>query len=263
MVTETENSESTLGPEQLQSGKAAFEMLLPRYRAVLAHMLLPVRVDVLRAALFALGVAQKVNEPQRRVLFAKLPSDLFDITLLDLLEPAARGAMYARAEVATAEALASEAKLPAATVQEALQVRERMLRVAGYHLSDDEEISKLIANIRAGTGYTDLAEDLWRLSQLYRDHAALLSRDPSHYNAADPDTAERIAKTIQDELGIGGVPKRNDQRDILERAWTVLLTTYESIAKPGRWLLADDGGEQLFISLHAAGRRPQKPRKEK
>jgi hypothetical protein len=252
----TETVEAGPSADELRSGKAAFEQLLPIYRELPAEKVVVPRVDVRRAALVALSVARAVNEPARRALFAKLPAELFDIALLDYLELSARAAMFARVELATAEALASEAKLPAGLGREAMELRKRMLKVIDYHLGDNEEIGRLVTDIRSGSGYFDLAEDLWRLSELYRTNHALISKDPSFYSADDADVAERTAKKIQDELGNGSTPRQKELRDTLARAWTLLSETYERVARPGRWIFHDDDGAALFVSLGSASRRP-------
>ena len=252
----TENTEPTTSPEELQTGQRALEQLLAHYREIPAARVNLPRIDVRRAAIVALGVSGRVNEPEWRALFCKLPPEKFDVRTLDLLGPAARAVIFARSELAMADALATDAKLPKALAQEASEVRGRMLKLAEFHLDSDEETKLVLDHIRAGFGYLDLAEDLRRLSGLYRANLELLSRDPSHFFAEDPGRADRLATDIDVALGIGAMPKEDLPRDILARAWTFLNTTYEHIARPGRWLFHDCGGDELFVSLVGAGRRP-------
>ena len=257
----TETTETTPSVDDRSANQAAFEQVLPRCRVFTPDKLVAARTDLRRAAIAALGVAAEVNKPENRALFSKLPPEKFDPVLLDLLEPAARAVIFAKADMATAEALASEAKLSAALAQESMVVRARMLKLVEYHLGDEEEPGRIIADIRAGSGYEDLSEDLERLARIYRERGELLSKDPSFYVAEDPESAERLAAKIQAELGIGSTPKQHEQKDILARTWTLLYTTYEQIAQPGRWLLQDRGGAELFVSLLTAGRKPRSRRK--
>lgn len=256
----TENNETTMSAEETQTNKAAFEQMLPLLTAMAEGMLIIPRTDILLAAIFAIGVAKKVNEPARRAIFSKLPNDFFDIALLDRLEPAARAAIFALDEAQAAGALASEAKLPAKLSQEAMEMRGRMLRVLDYHLGHDKEVAALLALVRLGAGYADLSTDLGKLAAIFRSHAEVLAKDPYIRVAEDADTADRLAKTIQNELGVGATPKQKERKELLTRAWTLLFTTYEQIAEPGRWLLKNQGGDALFVSLITAGRKPPRPK---
>lgn len=253
----TEADESTMSPEELQTGQAAFEKLLPNYRAILDDRICWPRINVRRAAVAAVGVSRKVNEPAMRSVFAELPARRFDITLLDLLEPSAHAASFAYQEMSMAQAIASNVKLSATLAGDAATVRERMLKLVDFHLGDNKEIRLAIAHIRAGSGYLDTAADLSHLAKLYRENLDVLSRDPTHYVASDPESADRMALEIDRELGDGATPKQNQQREIVARAWTLLNDTYEQIARPGRWLFHDKGGDELFVSLVAASRRPR------
>ncbi|MGI5864248.1 MAG: hypothetical protein ACOX6T_19630 [Myxococcales bacterium] len=267
-ITETVESieaadESPMSPEELQSGQAAFERLLSRLHAIPAAHVSSPRINLHRAAVAAVGVARKVNQPEMRSVFAELPPTRFDIALLDLLEPAAHAASFAYHEASTAEALATNAKLPAKLASDSAALRERMLKLIEFHLGDDETIHRIVADIRAGSGYLDTAADLSRLAKIYRENLDLLSRDPTHYVASDPDSADRMALEIDRLLGDGSTLKQNQQREIVARAWTLLNDTYEQIARPGRWLFHDKGGEKLFVSLITAARRPRTRAKAK
>jgi hypothetical protein len=250
-----ETNESPLSAEERQTGQAAFEQLLPRLRDIADDRISWPRINLRLAAIAAVGVANRVKEPAVRAVFSTLPEDKFNMALLDLLEPAAFAASFAYQEMATAEALATNAKLSAKLASEASTVRERMLKLVDFHLGDEEEIREVVADIRAGTGYVDTGSDLSRLAKLYRENLEVLSRDPTHYVASDPDSAERMAGEIDRELGAGPTSKERQQREIVARAWTVLNDTYEQIARPGRWLFHDKGGDKMFPSLVSAGRR--------
>jgi hypothetical protein len=246
---------TTMSEEEVRAGKAALELLTPRYRAIADGDVQRPRTNIVRAAIAALGVATKINQKGWRPLFTKLPPERFSMETLDLLEPAARGAMYVCTQTAWTESRDTDAKLSVTLANEAVVVRDRMLKVVEYHLGQDPENGPEIAAIRSGKGYADLSQDLWRLSELYHENAEALSKDGTFYKADDAQNAERMAKVIQDSLGITTGPKDKAQLDLQMRAWTFLQDTYEKIAKPGRWLLGAEG-EREFVSLLSAGRKP-------
>jgi hypothetical protein len=252
--------EVDLSIEERQSSQEAFEKLLPLMQAIPADKVRQPRTDVVQAAIAALGVAAKVNEPDWRSVYARLPAESFDITTLDRLALAARAAIFAFAEASTAEAIASGAKLPEQVVSEATELRERMLRVYEYHLGQNPVEAAKIADIRAGKGYADLAVDLQRLAGTYRQNLAVFSRDPTHFVSEDPSRAEAVAEQIQKLLGAETSPKQKTKKELEARAWSFLNDTYEQIAKPGRWLF-DGRGAECFVSLVGAGRKNR--RKEK
>ncbi len=56
------------------------------------------------------------------------------------------------------------AQVDVAIVQQATELRERMLKTAEYNLEHKETVARELADIRTGTGYLDLANDCSRLA---------------------------------------------------------------------------------------------------
>ena len=79
-------------------------------------------------------------------MFELLPPQVFDIQYIDLLEKAALATWYAVVEHRDAAVKVSRARVPAATLEEADERKQRMLRVVSYCLPDEAAI---IADIQA------------------------------------------------------------------------------------------------------------------
>ena len=78
-----------------------------------------------------------------------------------------------------------------------------MQRVAEYNLDHLPDVSLKLADIRAGNGHIDMADDLMRLAGLYESHAAILAADTLRYRAGDTGTAKQFAQAINKVLGDG------------------------------------------------------------
>jgi hypothetical protein len=248
--------------EEIRTGESALEKLRPRLLAIRAERVVSPRTDVFKASLVALGVAGRVNQPEWRALYARLPPELFQMETLDLLEPAAYATMYAHSLAKSAAALFTRARVPASLASQAAALRARMLKAAEYHLGEDEQNRRLLKSIRDGKSHADLMADLLRLADLYRENAALLSKDLSIDAAADARKADRLSCDLQDALGRATRPQQNVSKDLVARAWTFLNDTYEQIARPGRWIFHGRGAE-VFVSLLTAGRKPPRRKKMK
>lgn len=209
-----------------------------------------------RAANFGIDLGTKVGSPEWRTRFALLPEKVFDPHLLDLLLPAARAVVWSRAALSDRLATERAARLPADLAQEAAALREAMLKLAAYHLSDDAKAGPIIADIRRGTGYEDLAQDLERVARLFGDYQGVLSKDP-YYDTTAPSRARDLAGRIRKELGAGASATLDEASDAAARAWTLFQMTYDEVAAAGRFLWRKERGEELFPSLFQVARAPR------
>jgi hypothetical protein len=239
-------------------GKAAFEALLPRLRAIPAEDVITPRADVAALAIAVVPIARRAASAPMRDRFAMLPPQLFDIRHVDDLETIARAARYARNIHVTATATRpSEARVPTELVDRAVEVRGRMLSLVTYWFARDAALKAEVDDIRAGQGHADLAQDLNRLARLYREQHATVSRDPLNYVEGDADLADRLAEQIFDELGLSA-RSRPATADDVARAWTLLRNVYDEVAATGRWLFRNEDGEASFPALFALRRSPSR-----
>jgi len=240
------------------AAQAAFDKLLPRLEKIPLDDLQAPRTGVDMAAIFALGVADELSEHAFRLRAARLPKEFFDIRVLDDLRPAALAAWHAATQLLAANAHGAEAKLPVDLVSEANDVKSRMLRVADYHFDADTLQGREVADIRIGTGYRDLAQDLLRLAKLYRLSEARLIEDRIWYRADDAERANALAQKILRALGESRSADQKLWAERVQRAWALLVSLYEDATATAAWLQRHDPEPKLYTSIYAAGRAPQR-----
>ncbi len=244
------------------AAEKAFLGLKSSLLALNADHLTAVNVDVQRAAITACAVGRWLKQPDVRARFATLPAKEFKIAHVDDLESVALAAWHITIELLTAGSGSSEAMLPISLVEDATVVKQRMLALLEYYLSDHPVDSKEVASIKAGTGYADLASDLLRLAKLYRKHAAAVALDTKHYVATDAHDAKKHGMEIVKLLGDAKNMDEKAWTDLLARAWTLLNMTYDEVSAAGEWLFRHEGGAERFPSLYVSGRAGGRPRKK-
>jgi hypothetical protein len=245
---------STIPTIDPAAAQKAFTALRSRLLDLAPAEILPVNIDLQKAAIAALAVGRWVKEPELRARFRKLPESEFQQAYVDDLETIALAALHVSVELLTASAASTEAKLPGNLVEEATTLKQRMLRLVEYHFGDDPEDGLEIASIKLGAGYPDLASDLLRLAKLYKKRHAEVELDPKHYLATDRADAQRAANAI---LALLGAAKNQDQKawsDLAARSFTFLLRAYGEVSAAGRFLYRNDEAEARFPSLYAAAR---------
>lgn len=244
------------------AAEKAFSSLKSSLLALRTDRLTAVNVDVQRAAITACSVGRWVKQPEVRARYAALPVKEFKVAQVDDLESVALAAWHITIELLTAGSGSSEAMLPISLVEEATVVKQRMLSLLEYYLSDHPTDGKEVASIKTGTGYADLASDLLRLAKLYRKHAAAVALDTKHYVATDEHDAKRHGMAIVKLLGDAKNVDEKVWTDLLARAWTLLNTTYDEVSAAGEWLFRHEGGTARFPSLYVSGRAGGRPKKK-
>lgn len=237
-----------------------FTQLLPRLDALPGAEVPPARPDVRPLVAGALA-AHAAAQPLRPRL-ERLPAEELDRGCADLVRDAAWALWHARAELDRALA-PREPELPAALVEAALALKERMLRVCRYYLEDDEALAPALAALgRARKGHGELAADLRRLAALYRERHAVVSTDTKHFRAADPQEAEAAADAIGKALSEVGGEAIRLWTVRLARAQAFLLAVHEELRAAVLWLSRKEPGAAerwpSLASLPAPRGRPRK-----
>lgn len=246
-------------PAAADAGERAYLLMKARIEAVPATQVLQPRIDLRQAASFVCSdTLPRLKDAGLRARFTSLPTAEFDAALLEVLGPAAEAVLWTQARLAEVETAATGPRLPVELLTEATALRSGMLEVCAYHFRQDPRLLVQVEDVRSGQGYLDLAEDLSRLSALYRAHDKVLKQDLRFYRAADASDALELSQRITHELRSQGPQAL---RDTAWRAWTVLHWVYGEVARAGRFLLreAGDAAFPALISVcRAASKRTQK-----
>jgi hypothetical protein len=247
------------------AAKGLLDTFRPRLEAIPAEKLAVPRLAVRDASLAALGVyafvTQVVAVYER---FKKLHQiGEFNIANIEDLKAAAFLVLYAHTQAEAAGAFQTDVKVPAKLAQEAAEVEKRMQALCEYKFKRDPEIAPLLALLSPGTGYGDIAGDLFGYADIYDMRPAEVPLDTTNYRPTDAAGARRIAGEIMAHLSAGMSPKARDAYELMKRAWTLLLQIYFEVREVGLCLLRHDPRRNEWLpSLFAAG-RTGRPRKKK
>lgn len=242
------------------TGAAALKRVRPRLLTLKPAEINPLTLNLRMAASEVLGVVDRIAARRLRPRLEALARiEEFDLAHLDALPDLARAAYYVRHRLEQDDAVVSEGMLPLALVTRGQELRVRMLKVLGFFFDEDPAVGPRIAYIRKGSGYSDLADDLVALSELYRAHRKVLAGTLRHYRASDEKEAANTAAEIIRRLG-GEAEGSAELLDLARRAGVLLLRAYDEVAAAARFLCRGEPEvETLFPSLFAIGRGPRSP----
>jgi len=244
-------------------GKLALTNLASRLKALQPEEILSTRIDVDAAALAALATYTRATAPALRSRFQKQHEiGEFDIAHLDDLEDLAFAVLYAHAEASASRATETGAKLPAALVERAIEIEERMQVLCEYHFRDDPEIAAELDRLRPGNGHRDLATDLNGYARIYEIRKDIVVQDKKHYRDTDMEDARAVAGVIFNLLSAGSSSKARTAQDTLARAWTLLCRSYDEVRTVGLYFLRHNHEKHRFFpSLFAAAKNMPASRK--
>ena len=257
--------QSSTQPEEADA-KKAFTTVQPRALALAKDKIISPNTTVDAAIIAALAVGRKANAAPLRARFEGLPAKEFDIAHLDDLELYGRSCWYALTQLQSANAQSTEAKLPVALVEKATRMRARMVKLLTYLYEPESHVGKEVTDILRDAGYRDLARDLGRLAVVYLAEHDEIKDDKKHFRASDAEDAAKLSQDILDELGAARSAEQKRWIEMVARTWTLLKTAYDDVAATGAWLLRNEGGGEIFVSLVTAGRaarsKAKKPKAE-
>ncbi len=237
-----------------KAAEEAFKAFKPRLLGLDTNELGTVSVDLEKGSVAIAAVGRWVKGKEPRARFAALPKQHFDQAHVDDLESLALATWHTAVSLRSATAGRSEAKLPVSLVQEATQIKQRMLELCDYHFGSGPVDGPEIADIKLGTGYTDLAGDLVRLGKLYAKHRDHVKLDPKNYRKTDEADAGRVAHAIFRELGEARNQDQKTWTDLALRAYTLLARVYGEVSAAGSWLWRHEDAAVRFPSLYVVGR---------
>lgn len=254
MAGPTKATKSAEEPDS-KSAKKAFDRCAPALAALAESEVMTPNVDAQAAAVVALGAFELLAKPDaRKKIMAMAKGDVVALPMLDGLRDAAWATWYARHRLLQADATHSGAALPVLLVDDAMQIRARMLKTLEYHLEGDSDAMAMVSGIRSGGGHLDLANDLAALADMYEKHKAALASDTKNYRKADAKAARKASITILKLLGANESTEQEKWRDAQARSFTLLVRHYDEAMRVGRFLYHRQGGDRLFPNLLAATR---------
>jgi hypothetical protein len=238
---------------------AALESAKADLLALAAADLVPVRLDLIRAVYTTTQVAQ-VASAERGLYaetFRNFPLHLIDRFGSYALALWAAETQYRRLE---SEERTTGRRPPAELLEECRDVRERLLAGAAYVFRGEPTLLAVVSDIRRGTGYLDLADDLKRAAELMGAHFARVE-GRCDVTRSDVQRAAYLADRL---LEVIATPVQQRQlaswADLRLRAWTRLSAAYDEIRAAATYLHRH-APERLaaYPSLHATTRKKATP----
>ncbi|MBX3197909.1 MAG: hypothetical protein KF894_07165 [Labilithrix sp.] len=255
---------ATKNEQDAATGKASFDRVRSTLSALPADAIAQPNVDLQRAAMAALVLVDRARHGERSARFALLPAALFAASTVDDLEHMANAALHVDVEALREGAATTNVKVDAAVMQQATELRDRMLKTAEYNLGHKDSVARELADIRIGTGYFDLANDCARLAALYAEHKSDLALDKRFYDTADVDLAASLASAIRGEYRAAAT-RAGQYTDLRPRVFTELVRLYNEVRAAAHFLFrAEPNVVDDFPALRAAAlgtvtRRAKKP----
>ncbi|WP_437319748.1 hypothetical protein [Sorangium sp. So ce385] len=237
-------------PSAPPQAAAAFDKALPEIEALRPDRLIPLNLDVPRVVSQVLGVLPGLRA-LRPAVAEHLPT--FDITLLDRLETYALAAWYAHLLwLATGDAESAVKPLLA----EAAPLRENLLGDAEALARRGLLDAEAVADIRAGQGHIDTANDLVALSALF---SASWSEIAGRTAATEEEVkrAGEVGPQLLAALGIrehGKGPGPTEAADKRARAFSLLVHAYDQVRRAVAYLRWDEEDADVIAPSLYKGR---------
>lgn len=243
---------ATKNEHDAATGKASFDRVRSTLSAIPADAITQPNMDLQSAAMAALVLVDRARHGERSARFALLPAALFSASTVDDLEHMANAALHVEVEALRETAANTNVKVDAAIMQQATELRDRMVKTAEYNLGHKDSVARELADIRLGTGYLDLANDCARLAALYTAHQSDLAIDKRFYDAADAALAASLAGTIRGEFR-AAASRAGQYGELRPRVYTELVRLYNEVRAAAHFLFrAEPNVLDEFPPLRAA-----------
>lgn len=238
-----------------QEASEAFRRIEPELASVDPADLVRITTDVGKATAMALGAAPRIAQ-YRDLIVRELPS--FAIAKLDKLADYALAAFYAHATAAPSPV---DATFPA-LMDEATELRERLLVAAEAMVHFGLLDAARVATIRAGNGQIDTAKDLVACSAMFKEQwATLEGKQP--VTVEEVERAGKLGTELMLVLGpktvraqVGEPAATAVDADRRARAFTLLVDAYESCRRAVGYLRWSEGDVDVIApSMFVRARR--------
>jgi len=192
-----------------------------------AKTLVPIRLDLLGVVTRALEVFAVAREDRGlfESTFKSFPLDLIDNLETFALALWAAETQYRRLE---AQNKATMTRPDAQLLEECRALKSELLTAAAYTWRHDDIVKELLADIRRGTGFVDLADDLNRISDLYSARWSY-ANGKSEVTKDDVSRASELSTTLLKAVASRETDEVTKWADLRRRAWTNLSHSYDEI----------------------------------
>ncbi|MGK3963782.1 hypothetical protein WMF38_06345 [Sorangium sp. So ce118] len=237
-------------PSAPPQAAAAFDKALPEIEALSPDRLIAMNLDVPRVVSQVLGVL-----PGLRALRADIAEHLptFDIARLDRLETYALAAWYAHLLWLSSGDAESAVK---PLLAEAAPLRENLLGDAEALARRGLLEAATVADIRAGQGHIDVANDLVALSTLFSASWSEIAGKTAA-TAEEVKRAGEVGPQLLAALGVrehGKGPGPTEAADKRARAFALLVHAYDQVRRAIAFLRWDEGDADVIAPSLYKGR---------
>jgi len=252
-------STDPISPPTPEEASEAFARIQPELASVGPRDFVRITTDVSKAVAIGIGAVPRIMQ-HRAAIVSELPA--FPIAMVDKLQDYAFGAFYAHAVAGPAPVDPRLASLLA----EAAELRGRMLVTAETMVVFGMLDAARVAEIKAGSGHIDTAEDLVALSAMFKEHwSSLQGKQP--LTAADISRASKLGSEIMLVVGpktvaakVGDAAAVTVDADRRARAFSLFVNTYEACRRAIAYLRWNEGdADTIAPSLFALSRRRPAP----
>ncbi|MBI5479039.1 MAG: hypothetical protein HY906_09295 [Deltaproteobacteria bacterium] len=200
--------------------------------------LIPIRLDVIKTVATVLTVAKvAVGE---RALYEQTFRD-FDLARIDTLERVGQAAWMTETQYRRLEAgqPAAETRPPAPLLERCRELKVEMLEGLGYALRADQPAQRILSDIRRGTGYLDLADDLQRLADLAHVRFAAIEHR-CDLTRGHVDEARKLGSQLMETISTPQPKDLSQWADLRVRAWTRVCRNYEEVRAAAAYIHRHD-----------------------
>ncbi|WP_437838407.1 hypothetical protein [Sorangium sp. So ce1153] len=246
-VAPLKNKPAPRKPAAPPQAAAAFDKAAPEMDALEGHALLPINIDIPRAVSQVLGVLPGLLA-LRPLIAERLPTH--DVGLVDRLETYALAAWYAHLAWLSSGGAQNGLK---PLLEEAVPLRANLLGDAEALARRGLVDAETVADIRAGNGHMDTANDLVALSALFSGSWSEIAGK----TAATEEEVRRageLGPQLLAALGVrehGAAPGPTDAADKRARAFTLFVNAYDQTRRAVAYLRwNEDDLETIAPSLY-------------
>lgn len=173
--------------------------------------------------------------------------DIFPLECLDDLEPGSLALFAAEGKLRDAMVGISRRRVPEALLSEATTHCAKLMHIYGFEAAGDAARMALHADLQRGRGAADKASDLDRLSIVWVEDKAHLSKNHK-FKVADGQRAAKLAGQIRRELAKGLPPEAQAWRSTQARLFSILDRSWFKVAAAVQ-LIVGEGAPSLPFTL--------------